>query len=848
MIPSISGNPVRDEHGGMTENMSYTFSFILPSVSTIETADATFSVLDIPGCIRLGRQPGDPTLPVKFIRLLLPPLQAVDSVTVTGSPVELKLSGINLTREYIYPAQDEIPIDTVAPSELMQNQELYSSHNLYPAVPYREYHIGNARGYAILDIGLQPVQLIPAEGRVFYYPELTVVVSLHENDYLNPFFRGTAEDEAWVKSLVCNPEMTKRYVDLPTFEYPGGLCDPSGQYDYVIITTEQNSLDYWNTSEYTPYNWGSLMEKHMTEGLSCALVTKQAIDACPNYYNATPLFNDSQAHIREFCRDAYEDWQTRYVLIGADAEYIAARLMDYGYENNVDSDLYWSNLDNTFNADQDTSWGEEDDAGFDLYSELFLGRIPCDIPQDVSNWLTKSFYYADATDPDYLENGGFYGGDTGWPAIQGDDIIDFAAIKGTDQWLGPNPDQWPGFLGFLYGFETWNTVNPGNAFNLSIKWSAAPSPNPGWQGGDATTGFRNAINNDSVTLITGIAHADSYMSLDVYAEDWESLYHNTKPFFISDLGNHCGDMDDTDDGVLDSMLFHSDTELAFGCLYNSGYSWTGGPDSTNSSVALQTKLFWDYFFDVTNNSGSYLNWQFGKGLAWSKDIMAPTLNWDFTWRSVLQDRLLFADPAQLLKPPNPNHSPTRPTISWSPDVGLTINATDPEGNDVFYLVDWGDGSNSGWLGPYHSGEEVTVMHTWVLPGTYTVRARAKDIYDAVSDWSDPLLVEILEPLPLITIESIHGVFGITVTVKNIGSENLTIIGWNISLNGGFILFGKYKYGLIFSLPVGESETVSSFILGFGKTTITVNAFTAQGATAEKTVSGFVLGVFVFGLK
>ena len=99
-----------------------------------------------------------------------------------------------------------------------------------------------------------------------------------------------------------------------------------------------------------------------------------------------------------------------------------------------------------------------------------------------------------------------------------------------------------------------------------------------------------------------------------------------------------------------------------------------------------------------------------------------------------------------------------------------------------------------------------------------------------------------------TIESIHGVFGITITMKNTGSENLTIIGWNISLNGGFILFGKYKYGLIFSLPVGESETVSSFILGFGKTTITVNAFTAQGATAEKTVSGFVLGVFVFGLK
>ena len=40
--------------------------------------------------------------------------------------------------------------------------------------------------------------------------------------------------------------------------------------------------------------------------------------------------------------------------------------------------------------------------GFDLYAELFVGRITCDVPQDVSNWLTKSFYYADSAEWDYL--------------------------------------------------------------------------------------------------------------------------------------------------------------------------------------------------------------------------------------------------------------------------------------------------------------------------------------------------------------------------------------------------------------------------------------------------------------
>ena len=56
-----------------------------------------------------------------------------------------------------------------------------------------------------------------------------------------------------------------------------------------------------------------------------------------------------------------------------------------------------------------------------------------------------------------------------------------------------------------------------------------------------------------------------------------------------------------------------------------------------------------------------------------------------------------------------------------------------------------------------------------------------------------------------------------------------------------ILFGKYRYGLVNSLPVEESETVHSFVLGLGKTTIIVNAFSAQGVKAEKTMSGFIFG-------
>ncbi|MGF3555052.1 MAG: hypothetical protein ACQXXF_07295, partial [Thermoplasmatota archaeon] len=95
-----------------------------------------------------------------------------------------------------------------------------------------------------------------------------------------PFFRNKPGDEAWVKKLVYNPEITDSYKtsDIPVFDYPGGLCDPSESYDYVIITTTYNGLDYWETSSTLPYNWQSLMDKHLSnDGLRCTLVTVQDI-------------------------------------------------------------------------------------------------------------------------------------------------------------------------------------------------------------------------------------------------------------------------------------------------------------------------------------------------------------------------------------------------------------------------------------------------------------------------------------------------------------------------------------------------------------------------------------------
>lgn len=741
--------------------LSYRFTFQEPTTSMMTYDNVAYSKIHMAGCLDLGKQAGDPTLPVKFVQLLLPYGTTVDSVDVTGALVSVDVQDIDLTEHPVFPYQNEVPIGMDVPQEFLVNEELYLTNELYPASNHGSYNIGYSHGYAIFDVSFSPARFIPSTGQLYYSPELTLTINLKPDTEPNTFFRNNPQDAAWVEALVCNPDVTATYLGAPTFEYPGGLCDPADSYDYVIITTTQNGLDYWDTTSSIPYNWESLMDHHAATGLSCTLVTRQDILACVDYYNPVALFNDSQARIREFLKDAYEDWGTSYVLIGGDGEtnYIPARDMDSSYETDIDADIYWSNLDKTFNADSDTYWGEEGDLGFDVYSELFLGRLTCDTPQDVSNWMTKSFYYDQSADYDYLDNAAFMTGTLGWQA-QGDDFIDYGAIKGTDNWLGPDPDEhgvYPTWMGFQFGFETWNAVNPGNQFNLSIKYTSE-NPNPGWEGGDAVGKFKTAINNDLVTVVSGVAHADPSMSLDVYATEWEANYHNTRPFFLTDFGCHCGDFDDADDGVLHSMLFHSDTELAFGVVYNTCYGW-GSFTSTNSSSAMQMKLFWDYFFDMENNSQSYANWEFGKGHMWSKDKMAPAVNWTWnsapgSYRAVIQGCTYFGDPAQQLKSPSPSDPPVKPTKPvgqslgiWHVDYAYTSSSSDPNNDQIFYLFDWGDGSTSGWLGPYTSGATGVGTHTWDVLGTYSVKVKARDVWGAASSWSDALVVTITDNNP-----------------------------------------------------------------------------------------------------
>ena len=115
---------------------------------------------------------------------------------------------------------------------------------------------------------------------------------------------------------------------------------------------------------------------------------------------------------------------------------------------------------------------------------------------------------------------------------------------------------------------------------------------------------------------------------------------------------------------------------------------------------------------------------------------------------------------------DPN-APSAPTID-GPKKGVphvlynfTFKAISPFDRDLYYWIEWGDNKGTGWLGPYPSGQNITVGHEWLMEKTYTIKARCKDSDNLWGSWNeitmtiprnkevyDSLFLHFLEQFPL----------------------------------------------------------------------------------------------------
>ena len=118
----------------------------------------------------------------------------------------------------------------------------------------------------------------------------------------------------------------------------------------------------------------------------------------------------------------------------------------------------------------------------------------------------------------------------------------------------------------------------------------------------------------------------------------------------------------------------------------------------------------------------------------AKDFHGDESNWSNTFTVSIEN--------------NPNNNPPKkPSIPYGPlsgkaGINYTYNTStiDPDNDNLYYLFDWDDGSNSNWFGPFESAEKVTVNHKWNDSGNYNIKVKAKDFYGVESEWSDPLTI------------------------------------------------------------------------------------------------------------
>jgi hypothetical protein len=112
---------------------------------------------------------------------------------------------------------------------------------------------------------------------------------------------------------------------------------------------------------------------------------------------------------------------------------------------------------------------------------------------------------------------------------------------------------------------------------------------------------------------------------------------------------------------------------------------------------------------------------------------------------------------------NENLKPERPTISGpsiaraGKQLDFIFQSSDPEGFDLYYHINWRDGTYEDYIGPYPSGEEVEVSHIFSKSGTYNILFHVKDAAGKESSQNqykiiilknkaitNPLIIQLLE--------------------------------------------------------------------------------------------------------
>ncbi len=441
--------------------------------------------------------PGEPVLPLRTARILIPYGEDVQEVKVVAGN-ERYLGSVS-----IRPGQNSVPIGftknctgcnpqdnwTYTPELSLLNEEIYESESPYPETAYSVLGVQKKHGYNILYVNLYPIKYIPKTGDAYSFGAFDVEVTTAPMETLDRgHFRGLAEDREEVNMIVDNPEKTTTYVSDLALTESSPLLD--GNYEYVIITNQ------YLKDAPGPYNFQALADWKTSRGVPAAIVTVEDIYA--NYKRR--VHQDDQVAIRDFITDAHDNNGIRYVLLGGDGDghrvggetwdaIVPARgLWAWAYEpdpscccppqesTNLLSDLYYACLDGTYDYNGNRTYGEEKDGvgggWVDLEAEVYVGRAPVDNYVELANFVRKTIAYESTSPSDRYLTGvwmvGEYMEPLVYPKADEGDPEDQPPETVASSWGGDSKDQIkPVFPEGFYVQTLYDRDHPGDDCNCN---------------------------------------------------------------------------------------------------------------------------------------------------------------------------------------------------------------------------------------------------------------------------------------------------------------------------------------------------------------------------------------------
>ncbi|MFH1849105.1 MAG: C25 family cysteine peptidase [archaeon] len=375
----------------------YSFSYTL-------SADGQYDHIELSG----GQPesiPGNPLIPYYAARILLPEAQDVSGITIIPAGQVCPDGTFNLK-----PGQEPYPFSFNGTVNITPpNTSVYSSSDPYPGILYKKLSTGNLKGYRIAVIRLYPVQYTPDTGQLCIWRRL--IVALETEPRPLPDIvpkRGLIKDLDTLRAQVDNPSDAVDQYQIFQAAVPSAIAQPSQSYEYVVITGST-----LNSTFAKLVSWKNSM------GLNATSVLVEDIAADPDYHCDGEFgdgcgdaeFNDTQAHIRNFIKDAYASWGTSYVLLGGDDEIVPVRgtYQQCGSytDNSLPSDLYYGCLDGSWNSDLDDLFGESDDGNgddVDLQAEVYVGRATVETAAEADNFINKTIEYYNSENSSYIRN------------------------------------------------------------------------------------------------------------------------------------------------------------------------------------------------------------------------------------------------------------------------------------------------------------------------------------------------------------------------------------------------------------------------------------------------------------